>query len=369
MKEQFLEKFNSTLKDLTQELKGVLDKDICEAIDDSLLGEKLSNDPTTSDFLEYYYSHSQDVGIELSEKNEIVFSKEITLLPGLDLHIIWNSDLSDSTRDSLWKYLHTLYIYADNYTRNTSLPEVMKQYKNATDKEHLEVDRQTQIMYGILGNLCGDKLKQNNEKTLANKSKGRKSKGKKKKKKSSSGGGSFPLPDNGLFGGEIGKLATEIAGEIDTSAMDLDNPGEMMKGLLSGNMSEDSPMIKLVQQISGKIQNKLSSGDVNEMELFSEAQGVLKSMGNSGSDNDNSPFSILNNLTQQMGGTEGMMDFSNLEKAGFPIPTQANQPSNPVTNPKASNLQERKRILKEKLRQKKELLANKKRLDQLQKGK
>ena len=373
-KKQFLEKFNATLNDFTKDLEKVLDTETKGAIGQDCI-DKISKKPDCTEFLDYYYSQAQDVGIELSEKNEIVFSKEITLIQGFDFHRIWNSELTDSTRDNIWKYLHTMYLYADNYNRNTSLAEVMKQYKSASDKEHLEVDKQTQIMYGILGNLCGNQL---SKKSTALK-KGKKSRrGKKGRGKSKSGGkNDFSLPDTGIFGGEIGKLATEIAGEIDTSSLDLENPGEMMKGLLSGNMSEESPMIKLVQQISGKIQNKLSTGDVNEMDLFNEAQGVIKTMGdsNGGESSDNSPFSILNNLTKQMGG-EGGMDLSglanmNLENIIPPMSTPSQSKNTVEQNSSANgneNIQERKRILKEKLKKKKELLANKKKLDQLQRS-
>jgi hypothetical protein len=369
---QFLEKFNTTLKDFSQDLEKVLDNETKGAIGKECI-QKITEKTDCPDYLDYYYSNAQNVGIELSEKNEIVFSKEITLIQGFDFHRIWNSELTDSTRDNIWKYLHTLYLYADNYNRNTSLAEVMKQYKSASDKQHLEVDKQTQIMYGILGNLCGNQLSKTSSKSKKGKKGKRGKKGRGKAKSASKN--DFSLPDTGIFGGEIGKLATEIAGEIDTSSLDLENPGEMMKGLLSGNMSEDSPMIKLVQQISGKIQNKLSTGDVNEMDLFNEAQGVIKTMGDGsgGDSNDNSPFSILNNLTKQMGG-EGGMDLSglanmNLENIIPPMTT----PSQTATSAKPEsggneNIQERKRILKEKLKKKKELLANKKKLDQLQRS-
>jgi hypothetical protein len=223
----------------------------------------------------------------------------------------------------------------------------------------MKVDKQTQILYGILGNLCGNKLDKDSGKNKKRK------KGKKGKKGKSKSNSDFKPPSNGFFGGEIGKLATEIAGEIDTSTLDLENPGEMMKGLLSGNMSEDSPMIKLVQQISGKIQNKLSDGDVNEMDLFNEAQGVIKTMGNGSSDNDSSPFSILNNLTKQMGG--GGLDLSNINLES--MMTGIGNPTLPVERPTGgNNMGERKRILKEKLAKKKEILANKKKVDQNQRN-
>ena len=58
---------------------------------------------------------------------------------------------------------------------------------------------------------------------------------------------------------------------------------------------KNHPIINLVQQISGKIQNKLSSGEVSESDLLSEAKGALNILGK-GSGNDNNPLGMLKGL-------------------------------------------------------------------------
>ncbi len=181
-----------------------------------------------------------------------------------------------------------MYLYADQYSRDTSLPEIMKLYKKASKKQNLKVDRDTKILFGILDNICGNKLGvTSTTKDLESRCQDDLPESNNEGSSSSSSG--LPISTDGLFSGQIGKLATEIAGELDTSTLETANPNEMIQNLLSGNMNEESPVLKLVHQISDKIQNKLSSGEVNEMELFKEAQGAMKRMGGK---NKEAPFNM-----------------------------------------------------------------------------
>ena len=178
---------------------------------------------------------------------------------------------------------------------------------------------------------------------------------------------------DGLLSGHIGQLATEIAGEIDITNLENSNPSEMIQNLLSGNMNKDSPVLKLVHQISDKIQNKLTSGEVNEMDLFSEAQGAMKMMGGS---NKNSPFNMLHKMTEKMhknnhqNENEVADDISKqmedmLKSSGLD-PTAMEQVENAINIHKPSeNNNDKRRFLKEKLKKKKQLIQTKKQLEKL----
>ena len=98
------------------------------------------------------------------------------------------------------------------------------------------------------------------------------------------------MPD--LFGGTITNLATEIAEGLDTDDLDLENPGKLFKGLLSGNLGEDDNdggIFNLVKNITGKIHDKLSSGELDETSLFNEASSVINNL-NKVSKNASNPF-------------------------------------------------------------------------------
>ena len=311
MEASFINKFNDSLNNLIKEIKDLVPENSSEIVDSNKFKD-LEN--KNNEILISFYQNTKEVAIELSQKNEIVFSKDICLLEGIDFYLLWNLEINETSRESIWKYLHTMYLYADQASNNTSLPEIMKLYKKASKKQNLKVDKNTTALFGILDNICGNRLgvssskeeletrckeDTNNESSLHNLSglPGLPNLSGLPGLPDLSNLSDMKLPTESLFSGHIGQLATEIAGELDTSNLEAENPNDMIKNLLSGNMTEDSPVFKLVNQISGKIQNKLSSGEVNEMDLFKEAQGAMKMMGG---DNKNSPFNMLHKMTESM---------------------------------------------------------------------
>ena len=72
--------------------------------------------------LENYMKSIGPVSSQMMEKNEAYFKEnadDIPILKEMNLMKIWTDDLSQSTKDAIWKYLQTLYILA---TTITALP-------------------------------------------------------------------------------------------------------------------------------------------------------------------------------------------------------------------------------------------------------
>lgn len=344
MKAQYLEKFTKTLKDLVTELQTVFPESWEELVDESLVKKQ---DTHEVDRLRTFYATATEVGPDLSRKNEVVFSEEIVLIPGISFYKIWNQEISDEARDSLWKYLHTMYLYADHHERDSNLTDLIKKFKRATKKEHAEVDQQTQVMFGIIDNLCGDRLvSKRSEEELE------KDSAKEDTADASASSGGFPGlgglgGDNSLLGGSIGKLAGEIAGEINPEEFDMGDPNQMIQGLLSGNLDKNSPMLKMVNTINSKIQSKLTTGELNEMDLFQEAQTMMKSMGQMGGGTEGDAAASPFNMFQQM--SEGLAQQGTATQ-------DTHAPSGP------SNAKKQK--LKEKLRKKKQMMKAKRQMNQ-----
>ena len=84
----------------------------------------------------------------------------------------------------------------------------------------------------------------------------------------------LPL-DNSIMNGSIGKLAMDIAKDIDLSQLDLSNPMEMLQGIMSGDMSKNSSLQNLFGNITSKITTKLNSGEVDTDNILSEAQNIM----------------------------------------------------------------------------------------------
>ena len=194
----------------------------------------------------------------------------------------------------------------------------------------------------------------------------------------SKSGPSIPIPD--LFNGVIGNLAKEIAEEIDPSKVNLDDPSKLLNSLMSGNLDEnndESGIFNLVKDISGKIQNKISSGDLNEEQLLSEAQNMMQSFSGNGKfpnlgkqfggqGMDFNPMNMFNNMMKS-----GMMD--NLHGDDKNIVDDAKNIINnkgysgvtPHDLKRKSQLKSTRDRLKNKLNEKKKLLAEKERKKEL----
>jgi hypothetical protein len=141
-------------------------------------------------------------------------------------------------------------------------------------------------------------------------------------------------------GSKIGDLAKEIAGDLNVEKIvkeNQGNPGEILKNLFSGGGGDgDSKfnIMNVVENISSKINNKISTGDLKEEDLMKEAQNMMSSMqGNSlfgnlfnqtgaAMDKDGGGMPDLSSMMNMLGGagtgtgtgkgTGGMPDLSNM---------------------------------------------------------
>lgn len=305
MKELFLKKYNTALNKLLDILHNIIpiELSIKEIVD--------GND------INYFYNENKNIALELSEKNTIIFSKEFNLINKVDFNKIWNSTTDEIIKENIWKQLHYMYLYADQYCRDVNLNKIMKLYKQASNSDHLKVDLETQILFGIIGNVC----QKHSEKPTNN------IKNTDEKPSDNSKDNVNPLDLSKLLNGQIGKLATDIAEDLDTSKLDLENPINLLNGLLNGDSSQNSPIFNLVGEISNKIQNKITDGDINELELLDEAKSALGLLGGNSQEN---PMNMLQNLLKQMNNTDIGQTVSN----------------NPLDN--------RKEILRKKLKNKKD---------------
>lgn len=339
-------KFHTTLKELVSEIQALYNDSDTPIITPKCAEKIEANDP---ELLEAYYKNASEVGIELSTKNEIVFSEDVVLLDGISFYALWNSDISDETKESLWKYLHTMYLYADHHLRKSTLGSLIKKYKEASVEENMEVDHQTEILFGILTNLCGEKLSVKTTEGVDVTEGSEGAGGAEVAEGAGGSGGSGGAGGSGCaggasnnsgfaLGGSIGKLAGEIAQDIDPNDFQIDDPNQMLQSLLSGKLDQNSPMLKIVNKINTTIQSKLSNGELNEMDLFKEAQGVMQNMGvgrGGGGANGDSPFNMFEQMSNCFeGAAQG--------GGGTTRPTQA-----------------KAKILKDKLKRKKKLLKSK----------
>ena len=316
-----MEKFNENLEQLIKNLSKINgDINYSKYYDFTDPGDKYVN---------MFYKNCSKFSNDIANKDEIIFSEENTILDNINFNQIWNSDLSDENRSVIWNYLHTLFIFAYEHIKNVDIKNILKTLKGVSSDDD-DLDNDTKTLINIINSLTNKFNYDNIEEVNEN---------------DENENMSYELPQ--IFNGTIGNLAKEIAQEIDTNAINLDDPASLLKDLMSGNFDENNDqtgIVNLVKNITSKIQNKLSDGDIQESDLVSDAESLMKNFSNPNS---------------SMGGLEGMGDLGNMfsslmSNMGNMTGMQKGAMKTNMERTMSSN--ETKKRLKQKLEEKKKLL-------------
>jgi len=265
-----MDKFNENLKLLLEQINKVFPEQ------QEHINSIYNFEEPGDKYLRSFYLNCRTMGDDVSSKNEIIFSKENTILDGVDFYEIWNSEkLNGDMKKNIWKYLHTLYIYAYEYEKDQDLKTIMQELRKMGGNRE-SMDEDTRTLANIIDSLTGkfDKAPEGMEEED-------------KQQDSDEPFSNFAAPE--LFDGMIGDLAKEIADEINPDELNLDDPSQLLKDLMSGNFdmeNDNSGISNLVKNITGKIQNKLASGNLDETALFAEAQNVMQNFGKGGKSNN-----------------------------------------------------------------------------------
>lgn len=284
------QKFNQTLQDFSKDIQVLLGEDASAIIQSNLddeLAALLDKNDTTSPYLEEFHAHLKNLELDVSQKNEIIFSKEITILQCIDFHHLWkHSKITDDMKKNIWKYLHTMYLYADIHKSGHDLKDIIRRFKRF-QRGHSQdgaPNQKDNVLFGILENLQNNKKREKPKDFKA--PEGDSEDEDDAKASPSIFPGASGMPDlssvaGNLLGGDIGKLATDIAKDIDPSTLDLGNPEELLKPLMEGKTPDltASPIMGLVGKISQTLQSKFESGELDESKLMEEAKGMMSSFG------------------------------------------------------------------------------------------
>ena len=195
------------------------------------------------------------------DKNEEIFNDDADsyYLPEIKFSILWSGNISDKTKENIWKYLQLILFSI-----------VSKSNDNASFMENIE----------NFDNINFDNLSSQIEETIKNMS-----------------GENLPDADKindamkGMLDGKLGDLAKEI---VDESNTNLETEED-----LNGLLKDPSKLMNLVKNVGDKLDSKIKSGDINENELMGEATNLLGKM------NEIPGFGsikeMMNNLGMNMG--------------------------------------------------------------------
>jgi hypothetical protein len=244
----------------------------------------------------------------LYRNDTVLFAEPIELLPGLDFKALWETpDVSDATKEAVWKYLQlVMFSVVSDLSDTSTFGDAAKLFE-AIDESVLkskleEVMQQMQDMFkdegtsaagaGEAGEADGKSASEadKSEADADGKSSGEAdgaSEAGGADDKSEAKGFSFPPgmdPNsmhehlNGLLGGKIGNLAKEIAEET-AAELNLDTSDEAsVQSVFQNLFKNPGKLMGIVKNVGQKLDAKMKSGEIKESEIMQEASELMSKM-------------------------------------------------------------------------------------------
>lgn len=213
-------------------------------------------------------------------------------LPHIYFKNLWQFDITQKTRDTIWKYLQLiLFSIVGSLENKEAFGESAKIFDALNQDEFKTKLQETlskmQGMFDLSANL-GEGLCSNlNMEDMPNADK---------------------IHDHitGMLDGKLGKLAREIAEETaENFNMDMENATDM-NDVLNKLIKNPTKLMGLVKNVGDKLDTRIKSGEIKESELVAEATEIMNRMKNMpGMENIQSMLSKM-----------GMGDLSNLANLG-----------------------------------------------------
>ena len=201
-------------------------------------------------------------------QNEDIFTDlkiNTTFLPDIDFKYFWSCDISDKTKEIIWKYLQLmLFTMVGSFNNSDSFGDTAKMFESV-DQEDFKSKLEETI--GQMHNMFNSSEA-----------------GEGDKNKSGINMDNIPNPDElhshitGMLGGKLGNLAREIAeetaGDLDLDLGDDANMDDVFKKM----MGDPSKLMGLVKNVGSKLDSRIKSGELKENELLQEAGEMMKKM-------------------------------------------------------------------------------------------
>lgn len=200
-------------------------------------------------------------------KNAEIFTEESEMntefLPGIVFKQLWNLDISDNTKETIWKYLQLiLFSVIGTINSSSELGDTAKLFE-AIDEEELKkkLEETLEGMQNLFDasdsaidmSGCGINIPNAQE---------------------------IHEHINSMMKGKLGKLALELAEETAKDLnLDMENTGDA-KDVFQKLFKNPGKMMNMVKNIGNKIDEKIKSGEIKESELMEEGMELLNNMKN-----------------------------------------------------------------------------------------
>lgn len=183
--------------------------------------------------------------------------------PKIHFKNLWQCDISDKTRETIWKYLQLmLFAIVGSLENKEAFGDTAKLFE-AINEEEFKSKLQETLSH--MQNLFEDGSTESNQNINPS-----------------------DLPDaeqinehiTGMLDGKIGQLAKEIAEETASNLnMDFDGATDM-KDVFQQLVKNPTKLMGLIQKIGDKLDTKMKSGELKESEMIQEATEIMNKMKN-----------------------------------------------------------------------------------------
>jgi hypothetical protein len=201
-------------------------------------------------------------------KNEDIFKADYEgdteFLPHIHFKSLWQFDLSQTTRDTIWKYLQLLmFSIVSSLNNKEAFGDSAKLFEAINQDEFKSKLEETLTQMQGLFDMSGND--------------------------GENGGGNFNMDGmpnandiqdhiTGMLDGKLGKLAKEIAEETAEGLnMDMENVTDV-KDVFQKLIKNPTKLMGLVKTVGDKLDTRIKSGEIKESELIAEASELMNKM-------------------------------------------------------------------------------------------
>ena len=238
----------------------------------------------------------------LYQNNDMFCNEEINtnFLPELDFKLLWKEDISDNTRETMWKYLQlVLFTIITSVKNEKSFGDTAKLFEAINEDEFKskledtigEMSKMFENMNFNMENECNDNNDNQDVSYENNYNDDGTTNPEDREKDFNKFKNDFAknLPNaedihnhiTGMMDGKLGKLAKEIAEETYNDLdINIDPSNADMSSIFKQLLSNPNKIMNLVKNVGSKLDNKIKSGDIKESELLEEASELMNKMKN-----------------------------------------------------------------------------------------
>ena len=295
--------FSDFIRDLSKvfpEIKNSLYRNYDDCLVD---GSKcLSDFPKVKRFLELIGDYEKYI----VDKNLEFFDLEVEFLEEIQFNRLWEKNISNKTRESIWKYLQTFQLISINLKSSEALNAALEGDK--IDKSAMKDLKKMQKLSEEVQN----------------------------KSNSTEGENELDQMLGGLMDSGIGEIAKEVAQGLDVESMfgnvdENSNPMELMAQLMNPDK-----MGAIFNNINSVMEQKMANGELTQEGLKKEAEGMMGQMGEN---------PMFKNMMQGMQGVQQAGE-SNVDTGDTPRPSNGES--------EELSREEKQRRLREKIKQKRD---------------